>query len=43
VVCLTLLQRYQPTPPVAVKFARAVAASRLMALGIFWFVLRAWA
>ena len=43
VVCLTLLQRYQPMPPVAVKVARAVAASGLMALGVFWFVLRAWA
>jgi hypothetical protein len=30
-------------PPVAVKVARAVAASGLMALGVFWFVLRAWA
>ena len=43
VVCLVLLQRYLPASPTTVKLARAVAASGLMALGVFWFVLRAWA
>jgi hypothetical protein len=43
VACLTLFQRYFPVPVTTIKWARTAAASGLMGLGMFWFVLRAWA